>query len=226
MGVRRALDWLATTWPDNKHSETCVRPLVDSKRHRKEPPKVQYVRQALVMNSEQRRPIRTSVLVMVIGLFSVAAQAQTDALRYGSITATEYPVNASADAIMGPDVEDRDGDGDRSELVAYPFGHVVRPAGGLSGRVPAPNTASPQPTYQAGDAVAIETGGASQRIYVDASASGANDGTSWEDAYTDLQDFLQGVDAQLCCATGGCEVWVAAGTYTPDRGTEVRSTTF
>ena len=52
-------------------------------------------------------------------------------------------------------------------------------------------------------------------IYVNASALGANDGTSWSAAYADLQDALD--DAKI---TGGCpcEIWVAAGTYKPDRG--------
>lgn len=48
---------------------------------------------------------------------------------------------------------------------------------------------------------------------VDADATGANDGTSWEDAFTDLQDALDAMDP------GGNPVvniiWVAEGTYTP-----------
>ncbi len=47
--------------------------------------------------------------------------------------------------------------------------------------------------------------------FVDDSAMGANDGTSWTDAFTALQDALSVVAA-------GDEVWVAAGTYRPDAG--------
>jgi predicted outer membrane repeat protein len=50
-----------------------------------------------------------------------------------------------------------------------------------------------------------------QIIYVDAGAKGANDGSSWVNAFKYLQDAL-------AHAGPGREIWVAQGTYRPDQG--------
>lgn len=54
-------------------------------------------------------------------------------------------------------------------------------------------------------------------IYVDASATGANNGLSWEDAYTSLQNALN----LNCIGSGGRKIYVAEGTYRPDAGTGI-----
>ena len=52
-------------------------------------------------------------------------------------------------------------------------------------------------------------------IYVDSGALGANSGSSWSDAFTDLQDALS-------LAYSGDEIWVAKGTYKTDAGKDRR----
>ena len=49
--------------------------------------------------------------------------------------------------------------------------------------------------------------GFAQTVYVDAGASGANNGTSWTDAYTDLNIAINN--------TASGEIWIKAGTYYP-----------
>lgn len=57
--------------------------------------------------------------------------------------------------------------------------------------------------------------GASRAVlYVDVNARGSNDGSSWTDAFHYLQDAL-------AKAIPGCEIRVADGVYTPDRGAGV-----
>lgn len=49
---------------------------------------------------------------------------------------------------------------------------------------------------------------ASGTLYVDVNATGANNGSSWADAFTDLQDAL-------AIATPTNQIWIADGTYVP-----------
>jgi len=63
-------------------------------------------------------------------------------------------------------------------------------------------------------------------IYVDAGATGAHDGSSWADAFTDLQAALDAAEASGGSIQG---IWVAAGTYRPSKRTDPddpRSATF
>jgi predicted outer membrane repeat protein len=54
-------------------------------------------------------------------------------------------------------------------------------------------------------------------IFVDAHATGADDGTSWEDAYEHLQDALDQTNAG---PSGAFEIWVADGLYYPDEDSD------
>lgn len=60
-------------------------------------------------------------------------------------------------------------------------------------------------------------------LFVDASAASGGDGLGWATAFNDLQDAL----CQAARSQGDVEqIWVAAGTYTPDQGTGLRQMSF
>lgn len=95
-------------------------------------------------------------------------------------------------------------------------------------------TGTDSDAMQASDAVTITIldrvlptlGCDAPQLHVDVNAGGGGDGLSWATAYTDLQDALDHIAA--CSASGGTvnEIWVAQGTYLPDRGTGDRAETF
>jgi len=58
------------------------------------------------------------------------------------------------------------------------------------------------------DAITFKTLRTIGKLYVNKNATGANNGISWADAFTDLQDALTDVVA-------GEEIWIAQGSYTP-----------
>jgi len=71
------------------------------------------------------------------------------------------------------------------------------------------------------EAPLVEANLVSNVIYVNDDATGANDGTSWEDAFNDLQDGL----LAAAISFGSDEIWVAEGVYTPSR-LGIRSVSF
>ncbi|MEL7118969.1 MAG: hypothetical protein AAFO07_05995, partial [Bacteroidota bacterium] len=60
----------------------------------------------------------------------------------------------------------------------------------------------------------LMTGCDNGRIFVDANAGGTEDGETWGNAYTKLQDALD----EACTCGNPVEIWVAQGTYYPDEG--------
>lgn len=63
---------------------------------------------------------------------------------------------------------------------------------------------------------------AQSQIYVDKAATGANNGSSWADAYTDLHDAL---DNSVSGIGANDEIWIAGGIYKPDPVTGIAATT-
>jgi predicted outer membrane repeat protein len=68
----------------------------------------------------------------------------------------------------------------------------------------------------------IDTDATATVVFVNAEASPGGDGITWESAFADLQEAL---DAAADIA-GEVQIWVAAGAYTPDRGTADPEATF
>lgn len=91
-----------------------------------------------------------------------------------------------------------------------------RPAAALAALLLAPclavaGAASAAPGHSTTTAPAGATG---HRIYVDHDATGNSDGSSWQDAYGNLQLAL--IQARALAAQGRVEMWVAAGVYRPN----------
>ncbi len=112
-------------------------------------------------------------------------------------------IDAGSNLLLPPDETDLDEDGDLGETLPID-------AAGAPRRIDDPRRSD----AGAGSAPLVDMGACEREpiLFVDLDATGgADDGTSWQDAFLHLQDAL-------ATATAGYEIWVAAGTYRPDVG--------
>ena len=123
--------------------------------------------------------------------------------------------------ICGNEIDD-DNDGltdcDDPECAGDPGGPTATPtATPTPADAPTPTpTSTPAPTITPTATLACPL-----RLYVSATASGANNGTSWTDAFGELRDALDGIGQ---CGGTIAEIWVAAGTYKPNAGGDPTAT--
>ncbi len=126
------------------------------------------------------------------------------------LTGTSPAADAGDNTVVPADSADLDGDGDVAE-------HTPLDLEGNSRFLDNPfvgDSGVPEPPYP----LIVDMGAFEYRppIFVNDDAGGINDGSSWADAMNHLQDALDFAEA-----SGIPEIWVAAGTYTPDQGDKV-----
>jgi hypothetical protein len=105
-------------------------------------------------------------------------------------------------------------DAGSADVLAAEFPAVTTDLAGNPRNVDDPGITRPAPAT-ALDMGAYEFQGTTSApiLYVDDSAGGANDGSSWTDAFTTLQAALAAAAPNTMT-----QIWVAAGTYEPDSG--------
>ncbi len=111
-------------------------------------------------------------------------------------------INTGNTGSLPTDITDVDGDGNDTETIDVDLAYNAR----------VQDTSLDMGAYEGGEGVCSP----SNVLFVDINASGSDDGTSWTDAYTDLQSALTyAISCNIIT-----EIWVAQGTYKPTYLTE------
>ncbi|MDB9393081.1 cadherin domain-containing protein [Microcystis aeruginosa] len=131
--------------------------------------------------------------------------AKADDLR---LKAGSPALNAGDSNLLPLDSRDLDGDGNTTEKIPLDLASNTRVV----------DANVDLGAYEGAELSPAPTPANVRTIFVRANAGGSNNGTSWVDAFTSLQDAL-------AAAKSGDTIWVAGGTYKPTTGTD-RNATF
>ncbi|NCS20482.1 MAG: cadherin [Microcystis aeruginosa G11-06] len=107
-------------------------------------------------------------------------------------------LNAGDNTLLPADSRDLNGNGNTTEKIPFD----------LSGNARIVGTNVDLGAYEGAQLAPAPTPAASRTIFVQSNAGGSNNGTSWVDAFTDLQ-------TAIAAAQSGDTIWVAAGIYKP-----------
>ncbi len=145
----------------------------------------------------------TTKVLQAAAKLTINAQTQSDGFVKVEVLDAE---GGELAAYCGTNAAMFTGDSVKAEL-SWSYGSITElPASPLKLRI----------TIQNADLYSLQWSPENRVVYVRHDAAGGNDGSSWADAYTDLQQALKN-------SQRGDQIWVARGTYKPTSGTDAMS---
>jgi hypothetical protein len=145
---------------------------------------------------------------------TIVSNAANNSIAAGtSVTFTATPINGGTAPSY---IWKKNGNNVGNNAATYTDATLAN--GDIINVIMASNATCASPTTVTSNAITMVVSAASNTRYVKHDATGANNGSSWANAYTDLQVAIN-------ASTAGNELWVASGTYYPSQHPDATTST-